>query len=160
MVGKITHALGDLVGLGALVSPFSQLTGRANVRRRLQLAERAMALIAGEDPEDLMKELRGHNNKTADHIAESYGKLKAAIDARKTKPGSYARFLFATYMMRRVKKKVSVLINSHFARGLTSPPRERLRRGQGAPAPRRQIRQSPPPASSRRIKAGETLFAC
>ena len=61
---KITHALGDLVGLGALVSPFSQLTGRANVRRRLQLAERAMALIAGEDPKDLMKELRGQDKST------------------------------------------------------------------------------------------------
>ena len=105
MVVKITHALGDLVGLGALVSPFSQLAGRADVRRRLQLAERAMALIAGEDPKDLMKELRGHDNKTADHIAEGYRKLKAAISARETQPGRYARFLFATYMMRRVKKK-------------------------------------------------------
>ena len=158
MVAKITNALGDLVGLGGQVSPFSQLTGRANVRRRLQLAERAMALIAGGGPKDLMKELRGHANKTADRIAESYKKLKAEIDARTNEPGSYPLFLLARYMMRRVKQ-VPVLINSHFARGIMSPQQVRLRKGKGAPAPRRQIRQRPG-ASSRRIKAGATFRAC
>ena len=78
--------------LGGLVSPLGRLTGRANMRRRLQHAGRAMALIAAEDPAALSGDLRGRAKETAEHIAESHMKLNAAVDPRRTRPGRYALF--------------------------------------------------------------------
>ena len=74
---RIESALDALERTCGAISPFSQLSGAATVRRRMNLATRAVALIAGEEPGRLLRELCGHNNKTTLNIAEKFRKWRA-----------------------------------------------------------------------------------
>ena len=97
VVARIEAVLGDLESLGPLTSPFSQLDGQANIRRRVLLAKRAVELVAGENPTTLLKEICGHRNKTADCIAESYQKIRAAKETAGTQREISTRQVFVFF---------------------------------------------------------------
>ena len=92
MAGKIDDALRALEDAGILVTPFSVLKGRNNVQNRLRLAERALALIAGEDHRELARELCGHDNKTASKIAAKYGEICGRSAKRRAQGGKEGDF--------------------------------------------------------------------
>ena len=73
MAAKITLALEGLENEAVKPQPFSTLSGAEAIRSRLGLAARALRVVAGEeDHTALLKELCGHNNKTAANIAAKY----------------------------------------------------------------------------------------
>ena len=92
MAGKIDDALRALEDAGILVTPFSVLKGRNNVQNRLRLAERALALIAGEDYRELARELRGRDNKTASKIAAKYAEICGRSATRRAQGGKQGDF--------------------------------------------------------------------
>ena len=73
MAAKIKLALEGLENEAVKPQPFSTLSGAEAIRSRLGLAARALRVVAGEeDHTALLKELCGHNNKTAANIAAKY----------------------------------------------------------------------------------------
>ena len=87
MAGKIDVALRALEQAALVVTPFSDLKGRNNVLNRLRLAERALALIAGENYQALARELCGYNNKTASKIAAKYAEICQRSATRRAQGG-------------------------------------------------------------------------
>ena len=57
MTRKMEDAIGALEADGSTPAPFSELGSRNAVLNRVRIAERALRLIAGEDPGLLMKEV-------------------------------------------------------------------------------------------------------
>ena len=57
MLRKMEDVIGALEEEGSAPAPFSELGPRYGVLRRIRIAERALRLIAGEDPGLLIKEV-------------------------------------------------------------------------------------------------------
>ena len=72
MAGKIGAALGALEREAVAIAPFSELNSRNGATERIRLAERALRIIAGEDPRALFLEVCGLDNKTTEEIAKQF----------------------------------------------------------------------------------------
>ena len=57
MLRKMEDVIGALEEEGSAPAPFSEIGSRNGVLRRIRIAERALRLIAGEDPGLLIKEV-------------------------------------------------------------------------------------------------------
>ena len=81
MAGEIEAALDALEREAVAIAPFSELNSRNGAMKRIRLAERALRIIAGEDPRALFLEVCGFDNKTTEEIAKQFANVRKRPEA-------------------------------------------------------------------------------
>ena len=81
-IAKLEMAAGGLAGAGATLAPFSLVSGKAGVQRRIALVKQFAALVAGEDPAALLRAACGPDNETTRRVRGWHTALQEAVEKK------------------------------------------------------------------------------